>query len=63
MTWVWRNVVRPFAFLCALCLFPLAFARPEQYTKADREFAQEMLNKVAKDIPKYYYDSKLHGLD
>ncbi len=63
MTWVWRNVVWPFAFLCVWFLFPSAFPRPEQYTKADREFAQEMLNKVAKDIPKYYYDSKLHGVD
>ena len=60
---VWRNIAWPSALLCALFLFPSAFARPEQYTKADREFAREMLNKVAADIPKYYYDSKLHGVD
>ena len=63
MTWVWRNVVWLAVFSCALFLFPSAFARTEQYGKADREFAQEMLNKVAKDIPKYYYDGKLHGVD
>jgi C-terminal processing protease CtpA/Prc len=60
---VWRNIAWPSALLCALFLFPSAFARPERYTKADREFAQQMLNKVAADIPKYYYDSKLHGVD
>jgi C-terminal processing protease CtpA/Prc len=58
-----RNIAWPSALLCALFLFSSAFARPEQYTKADREFAQDMLKKVAADIPKYYYDSKLHGLD
>jgi C-terminal processing protease CtpA/Prc len=46
-----------------LFLFPPVFALPEQYTNADRKFAQEMLKKVAADIPKYYYDSKLHGVD
>jgi carboxyl-terminal processing protease len=63
MPWVWRNIAWPSALLCALFLFPSIFARSEQYTKADREFAQEMLKKVAADIPKYYYDSKLHGVD
>src|ERR1700746_1355421 len=63
MPQVWRNIAWPFALLCALFLFPSAFARPEQYTKADREFAQEMLKKVAADISKYYYDTKLHGVD
>src|ERR1700739_1285700 len=60
---VWRNVAWPSGLWCALFLFTSAFARPEQYTKADREFAQEMLKKVAADIPKYYYDNKLHGVD
>lgn len=63
MPWVGRSIAWPSALFCAFCLFASAFARPEQYTKADREFAQEMLKKVAEDISKYYYDSKLHGLD
>ena len=63
MPWVWRNIAWPSALLCTLFLFPSVFARSEQYTKADHEFAQEMLKKVAADIQKYYYDSKLHGVD
>lgn len=42
---------------------PPAFARPEKYTKADRDFAQEMLKNVAADVRKHYYDAKLHGVD
>ena len=60
---VWRNIVWPSAVLCALFAFPSVFALPQQYTKADREFAQEMLRNVAADVPKYYFDIKLHGVD
>lgn len=63
MLWVRRNIGWPSVLFCAFLLFASAFALSEQFTKADREFAQEMLKKVAEDIPKYYYDSKLHGLD
>ncbi len=51
------------ALLCALFGFSSLFAGPEHYTKADREFVQDMLKHVAADVPKYYYDSKLHGVD
>jgi len=59
-----RKVVAwPGALLCALIVFSSGFAGTEKYTKADREFAQAMLKHVAEDVPKYYYDSKLHGVD
>jgi len=58
-----RNFAWLGAALCASFAFSSVFARPEQYSKTDREFAQEMLKHVAADVPKYYYDSKLHGVD
>ena len=63
MPWVWRNIVWSSALLCALFVVLSVFAQPQQYTKADRDFAQQMLEKVAADVPKYYYDIKLHGVD
>src|SRR5580765_2812878 len=38
-------------------------AWPQQYTKGDRDRAQGMLRDVARDVKKYYYDPKLHGVD
>lgn len=38
-------------------------ARPQQKTNFDRDLAISMLNNVAKDIQKHYYDPKLHGLN
>lgn len=49
--------------MCALFIFASVFARPEQYTRADRDFAQEMLKNVAADVQKHYYDPKLHDVD
>jgi len=35
----------------------------EHFSSLDREQAQVMLQNVASDIRKYYYDPKLHGVD
>jgi carboxyl-terminal processing protease len=58
-----RNIARLTVFLCAFLVFPSLFARPQQFAKADRDYAQEMLKNVAADVQKYYYDPKLHGVD
>jgi C-terminal processing protease CtpA/Prc len=58
-----RKIRWPFALLFAWFVFPAVSARPGQYTKTDREFAQEMLKSVAADVQKHYYDIKLHGVD
>ncbi len=60
---VCKDIAWPAAFLCASLVFPAAFAQPQQFAKADRDYAQEMLENVAADIQKYYYDPKLHGVD
>ncbi len=38
-------------------------AAAEKFSKDDRELAQTMLNNIASDIKKHYYDPKFHGLD
>ncbi len=42
-------------------LAPSAF--PQRFSGTDRELAQVILQTVASDVRKYYYDPKLHGLD
>jgi C-terminal processing protease CtpA/Prc len=59
----WRNVAWPSALSGALIVFLSGPTRPQQYTKADRDFAQEMLKNVAADVQKNYYESKVHGVD
>lgn len=36
---------------------------PQQFSRIDRELVQAMLESVASDVGKYYYDPKLHGVD
>lgn len=38
-------------------------ASAQKLSKDDRELAQTMLNNIASDIKKHYYDPKFHGLD
>ena len=59
----WRNVAWPSALSGALIVFLSGPTRPQQYTKADRDFAQEMLKNVAADVQNNYYESKVHGVD
>jgi C-terminal processing protease CtpA/Prc len=40
-----------------------ALAWPQSMSKFDRDRAQEMLQMVAHDVSKNYYDGKFHGLD
>jgi C-terminal processing protease CtpA/Prc len=51
------------AFSSVLISFLSVFASPQRYTKADREYAQQMLRSIAGDVHKYYYDAKFHGVD
>jgi carboxyl-terminal processing protease len=39
------------------------FGWPQQLSRTDRELAQAMLENVASDVRKGYYDPKLHGVD
>ena len=63
MTRIWTNVTWATALLCASFALPTVFAQTQRYDKDDRGFAEEMLKNVATDVEKYYYDSKLHGVD
>jgi len=38
-------------------------AKPEEYTKSDRELSEAMLRNAAADVQKNYYDAKLHGVN
>lgn len=38
-------------------------ARPQNFTKSDRDHVQAMLRDVAGDVQKHYYDANLHGVD
>lgn len=63
MPLTWKKAVWPFTLLSVLVTLPHLIAKSEQYSKADRDLARQMLHNVAADVPKYYYDSKLHGVD
>jgi carboxyl-terminal processing protease len=54
----WRAVV------CGAFLgfFPIV-GWSQQYTRTDREIAEGMLQNVASDVQKHYYDPKLNGVD
>lgn len=49
------------ALAAAVLLSALAWSQP--MSKFDRDRAQEMLQMVARDVSKNYYDAKFHGLD
>jgi C-terminal processing protease CtpA/Prc len=53
------------AVLCYPCIILLltAMAWPQQMSKLDRQDAEGMLQVVAGEVRKHYYDPKLHGLD
>lgn len=55
---LWRIVVPA----TLLAIFATA-GRSEQYSKSDRELAGTMLQNVADDVRKHYYDPTFHGLD
>lgn len=52
--------------LLALCLSLPALSQqnqPQKLSSLDRERAETMLDRVAADVRKHYYDPKFHGLD
>ncbi len=51
------------ANLIAMVALVATSGRPQDIGRIDRERAQAMLQTVAADVQKYYYDPKLHGLD
>jgi C-terminal processing protease CtpA/Prc len=58
---------RKTAFVCLLILSIVGFYarvnRAQQLSSLDRSRAQDMLEVIAKDVSKHYYDPKLHGVD
>ncbi len=49
--------------LTSLAVFPIRNARPQQFSNSDRSRAVGMLDEVARDVRKHYYDPNFHGLD
>src|ERR1035438_1513993 len=59
----WRKpLLYSVSAFAVLALLPLA-GLSQQYTRSDRDFAQQMLRSVAYDAQKHYYDPKFHGVD
>lgn len=58
-----KRIIPVATFLSLIVVIFSIFGWPQQYTKSDRSFAQQMLRDVAGDVKKYYYDAKLHGVD
>lgn len=56
------GIVRAF-WLPLTFLLLLHAARAQQISRVDRDLAEGMLENAASDVHKYYFDSKLHGLD
>lgn len=64
MVWLWKKVAwRPTVFGAVLGFSSVLGWPQQKYTKPDRELAQAMLQDVAADVQKHYYDAKLHGVD
>jgi carboxyl-terminal processing protease len=59
----WRKIECRAVVLRALLGFLPLCAWAQQYSKTDRDIAQNMLRNVAEDVQKHYYDPKLHGVD
>ena len=59
----WKRITWVSAILCASLAFLPVLGWTQHYTKSDRDFAQQMLHDVAEDVRKYYFDTKLHGVD
>ncbi|MGB9071904.1 MAG: S41 family peptidase [Terriglobales bacterium] len=57
-----QTIGRQFAS-AGLCVLLASFAWPQQMTSFDRGRAQVILQVIASDVRKHYYDPKLHGLD
>lgn len=51
-----------FVFL-TLSGFSVRVSLAQQLSRLDRARAQDMLNVIAEDVSKHYYDPKIHGLD
>jgi carboxyl-terminal processing protease len=57
-----KAVASAFA-ITALLFFFLSPAQAQQFSKMDRDRDEEMLNVVADDVLKHYYDPNYHGVD
>lgn len=54
---------RSFLLLTAMAALLVKEARPQQISNFNRERALDMLEEVALDVQKHYYDPTFHGLD
>jgi len=50
------------ALICSFAVGPTP-ASSQQFTKFDRDRARDMLQDIASDVRKHYYDPKFHGLN
>jgi C-terminal processing protease CtpA/Prc len=58
-----KKVLTPTLGLLATVGLLAPFGLSQQISRIDRELAQAMLENVASDVRKYYFDPKLHGVD
>jgi carboxyl-terminal processing protease len=59
----WRSIGVRFLVLITLVSLSIPHVQSQQLSAEDRARALQMLDDVAKDIQKHYYDPKFHGVD
>jgi len=60
---VLKRTVWVYAILSALLFSLRSPVWPEEYKKSDREWVKGLLQIVASDVQRHYYDPNLHGVD
>src|SRR5215469_10949940 len=59
----WNRISAHFLVFLPLTSILVPKARPQQMSSFDRDRALLMLDDVAKDVQKHYYDQDFHGVD